>query len=289
MRHSKVSLPETSPFECPSLSFTLVPLTRSKIPDHPQAPAPQRSLPVSSRFAVISDLHGNFIALEAVLQAIDRAGVREIICLGDIAGYGPETARCIATLRQRKIRSVRGNHDAYVGSPQPVPPDFSPDATAGIEADRASLGVSDRRFLGRLPWTLGGDDFTFVHASLPRPEDWDYVFNAHGARRHLRSQPAPVSFLGHTHVQEGWALGPEGVRRIDASKGFFLKERIKYAFNPGSVGQPRDGDPRAAFLIFDREVSLVEFHRVPYDVERAAVIFADAGRGRMGRRLLQGM
>ena len=235
----------------------------------PSTDATVRAILAAPRFAVISDVHGNLGALRRVLAALDRRKLDQVICLGDVAGYGPQTGGCLAMLQERAIPCLRGNHDAWVGSSRPIPWDTSPAAAAGVRADRTSLNAEQRRVLGALPWTFEGGGFAFVHASYPTPRDWWYVLDPIDAELHLRTQPAPVSFFGHTHRQGGWVAGPIGVQPLDVTQPVTCREGLRYAFNPGSVGQPRDGDPRAAFLICDRENRRVSFHRVGYDVERA--------------------
>ena len=247
-----------------------------------------RSITGAHQFAVISDLHGNLEALRAVLTALDRRGVHDVICLGDVAGYGPHTSDCLALLRQRGIPCLRGNHDVYVASNDPLPWELSPQAAESAEADRREVPATDRRLLGRLPWTFETPGFAFVHASYPEPEAWWYVIDERDAAPHLAAQPAPVSFFGHTHRQGGWESGPAGLRSIQAPGPLLLHPGSKYALNPGSVGQPRDRNPRAAFLICEPARRRIEFLRVRYNLTRALQAYRRAGREEMGLRLRTG-
>ena len=247
-----------------------------------------RSITGAHQFAVISDIHGNLEALLAVLAALDRRGVRDVICLGDVAGYGPHTSQCLELLRRRGIPCLRGNHDEYVSSNDPLPWELSPQAAEGAEADRREVPPADRRSLGRLPWTFETPDFAFVHASYPEPTAWWYVIDERDAGPHLAAQSAKVSFFGHTHRQGGWVSGPAGLRALTTTTPLFLHPDLKYALNPGSVGQPRDRDPRAAFLICEPVRRRIEFRRVRYNLTRAIRAYREAGREEMGLRLRTG-
>ena len=247
-----------------------------------------RVIASAPRFAVISDIHGNLEALRAVLADLRRRGVSGVICLGDIAGYGPQAHECLELLRLWDVPCLRGNHEEYVGGSGPLPWELSIEAAEAAVAGRRELPAADRRRLRCLPWTFEAGGFAFVHASYPDPSAWCYVREERDAAVHLAAQPTPVSFHGHTHRQGGWREGEAGMERLAGERIVRLRPDRRAAFNPGSVGQPRDGDPRAAFLICDRERGRIEFRRVRYAVASAVRAYRAAGREEMGLRLKVG-
>jgi predicted phosphodiesterase len=230
--------------------------------------------------AVISDVHANLPALRAVCGELDRRGIVAVLCLGDVVGYGPHPAECLRELRARGIPCLRGNHDDAAASGR-LDADLSPAAAAGIRFARARLSRGELRHLAGLPWRWEAGGATFVHASLPQPEEFRYLMGAGAARRHLAAQRAAVSFFGHTHVQGGFRRAGAGVAVLRPEDG---AAPARGAFNPGAVGQPRDGDPRAAFLVHDRRTGRVEFGRVAYDWEETA---ADVRRAGLPEELAQ--
>jgi predicted phosphodiesterase len=240
--------------------------------------------------AFISDIHGNLQALRAVLADIEAQGVREIICLGDIVGYGGNPAECVQIIRAAGIPCVRGNHDAYAGGTTPLPdrgPDRNPDFTRVCHWTRAQVGEEDCRWLGNLPFTLAGDDFEAVHTSLHRPERWPYLLIAAAAELHFVHQRKPVCFVGHTHQPKMWV---EGMEQPVADGGIeSLRAGKKQVANVGSVGQPRDENPNACYLILRRKERDVWWRRVPYDIEGAQRAITDAGLlARSAKRLAVG-
>lgn len=240
------------------------------------------------RFAVISDIHGNVEALKSVLHFLDHQGVTGVLCLGDIVGYGPSPSECIALLREREIPCLRGNHDELVLANAPLG-DMHPDAAVGIRYARRCLSRSDQHFLASLPSAFVFSKFAFVHASFPDPTAFDYVFTSDDAEPHLASQPAPVSFFGHTHRQGGFYFCLGGASDLSLKSPVPLDFAERMSFNPGAVGQPRDRDPRAAFLICNAKLGVIEFQRVTYDVDcTAAAIDAVGLPRRLATRLRLG-
>ncbi len=223
------------------------------------------------RFLILSDIHANQTALEAVLAAAggrwDRAA-----CLGDLVGYGPDPNEVITRIRELSVTTIRGNHDkASCGEDDAS--SFNPIARAAVAWTREQLRPENLAFLRHLPLgPLEVDGVVLIHGAL-RDED-EYVFVPAQALEGLLESPSPVTFFGHTHVQGGFSLRANSVEVIrlqtGAGTGFAtlpLETEARYLLNPGSIGQPRDGDPRAAFAIADLDRRVVEFWRVPYDVE----------------------
>jgi diadenosine tetraphosphatase ApaH/serine/threonine PP2A family protein phosphatase len=229
------------------------------------------------RIAVFGDIHGNLEALEVVLEQIDRAGVDRLFCLGDVVGYGPNPNECVARLRERTIPCLMGNHDAAAaGLEDPI--DFNPIAREALEWTRAALAADHLEYLRRLPDTLrlpnGGP--LLVHGS-PTSRD-EYLFSrleAEGAFEALAAQAVELCFFGHTHVpaiftRSAWSA-PRPVGEV------VLEPQEVYLINGGGVGQPRDYDPRAAYLIFEPDQGRVHFHRVEYPIETTATKICGAG------------
>lgn len=224
------------------------------------------------RFLILSDIHANLTALQASL-AESEGKWDKAICLGDIVGYGPDPNEVIDRLRSLNAVTIRGNHDK-VGSGLTSADDFNPVARAAAMWTREQLRTENRRYLESLPLgPLSVDGFSLVHGAL-RDED-EYVVAPAQALESLLEAPSQVTFFGHTHLQGGFSLGPDNaitaLRLRPANDEKLTKLEIKkgtnYLLNPGSVGQPRDGDSRAAFAIADVDHGSVEFWRVPYEVE----------------------
>lgn len=246
--------------------------------------------PYSSRYAIVADIHSNLAALKAVLEAISREDVASVICLVDIVGYGPSPCEAIAALRTVRLHCIRGNHDRYALGENT---DNIRTATAeAVDYTRRALGPAEKRFLEELADTqLFDDRILLVHGS-PRERD-EYILTIEGATanyRYFRSQYAGVylCFFGHTHIP---TVVGEGKVVHDMSPGHVLKLKplAPYLINPGSVGQPRDGNPDAAYAILDMAERSVTFKRVAYDVEDTRRRVAQAGLQRhLGDRLAVG-
>jgi len=217
------------------------------------------------RIAVISDIHGNAHALEAVLAAIDAERPDAVWCLGDLVGYGPQPNRCTRLAAAHADICLAGNHDLGVLGTIPIG-EFSPDALASALWTRAALEPDGREFLSSLQPERKTTRAELYHAS-PRDPVWEYVVTADAAEAALRDTEAPVVLVGHSHValaireRDGGVAGglAPGGREIDLGEGRWL-------LNPGSVGQPRDGDPDAAWLLLDFRAGRASFRRTPYDI-----------------------
>ncbi len=230
-----------------------------------------------SRILIISDVHANLVALDAVLGEV--GAVDEIWSLGDIIGYGPRPRECLARVRAATPPvSVPGNHDwACIG--RISLDDFNPVAKFAAYWTANQLHPDDVQYLNSLPERMHDRYWTIVHGS-PRDPIWEYVVNWRIAAENFRYFDTRLCFVGHTHVQgyfrddempfDLWPRRPNDGEVLDVSAGRFL-------INPGSVGQPRDGDPRAACAIFDPETATVTFRRVPYDVQETQVQMIDGG------------
>jgi predicted phosphodiesterase len=221
------------------------------------------------RIAVISDIHGNLHALEAVLESIDADAPETVWCLGDLVGYGPRPNRCCALVAERAELCLIGNHDLGVLGRLDLD-EFSPDAAASARWTAEVLSDESRAYLEPLEPQAVREDVELYHAS-PRDPIWEYVLSAMLADLCLTAQPERIALIGHSHValsfdrQEGSPASgttrKEGTE-LDIATGQWL-------INPGSTGQPRDGDPRAAWLMLDTGAWTATYRRAEYDIAGA--------------------
>ena len=219
------------------------------------------------RYAIIADIHSNLTAFSAVLDDIEhRGGVGEIWCLGDIVGYGPDPHDCIELLRRTNHVCVVGNHDlAAVGQVDTA--DFNPDAVAAVEWTADKLTSQDVKYIKDLPRVVDKEDCTLVHGS-PREPIWEYVLSISGARENFAHFKTQFCLLAHTHVPAAFAYDAGGdcsFRQLIPEKELDA-DKARLIINPGAVGQPRDGDPRASYAIYDSVKKCFWLYRVPYDV-----------------------
>ena len=238
------------------------------------------------RIAVLSDIHSNLVALDAVL---DHAGsVDAIWQLGDVVGYGPEPDAVVARLVERHATGVRGNHDAAAIGGREIDW-FNADARAAAEWTRDTISADTRSWLAALPERATVDDITLVHGS-PRDPLREYVTDRLTASENLDVLDTRHGLHGHTHVPVAWVAAPDRVVLVHAQDDLRLElEPHRTLLNPGSVGQPRDGDPRAAYLVLDLDARMVSWHRVGYDVGAVQSAIRAAGLpGRLADRLAVG-
>ena len=238
----------------------------------------------ASRFGLVADVHANLHALNAVLAALAEEGIEEIWCLGDVVGYGGDPEECVAIVRERCAGTVRGNHDAAAVEAG-LRASFNPHARAAIERQADLLSRGALEWLGGLPAVLELDDVVLLHGSFTEPDAFPYVMGSRDAARELAELPGRWGFYGHTHVPALWWRSDErsvvNLLPSDAAGAADLDRPGSYLINPGAVGQPRDGDPRAACAIFDRESARLRFLRVEYDVAAAQSSILSAGMPRI--------
>jgi diadenosine tetraphosphatase ApaH/serine/threonine PP2A family protein phosphatase len=244
------------------------------------------------RIAAITDIHANLPALEAVLAATEKAGTEEIWCLGDVLGYGVEPDACAALVREHCAVTLVGNHDLAVLGALDID-SFSEAAAMAVEWTQANVSEDTLGFLRELDPQNEREEIGLFHAS-PRDPVWEYVLSSEQADAGIDVNPRRIGLIGHSHVALFFSR-PEGgskddIRGAQASDGALLElSGGAWLINPGSVGQPRDGDPRAAWLELDTEAQTARFHRVPYEIERAAAPIVEAGLpSRLADRLYTG-
>lgn len=217
------------------------------------------------RIAVISDVHSNLHALQAVLAAVDADSADQIWCLGDVVGYGPRPNECCALVRERASLCLAGNHDLGVIGTIDLAL-FAGEAGAAARWTRAALSDDARGFLSDLQPAGRADGVELYHAS-PRDPVWEYVLGPEQALASFAATSAPLVLIGHSHFP--LALSLEGMRVLGGSAAPEDEADLaegRWLLNPGSVGQPRDGDPRAAWLLLDTGSQRASFRRVEYPV-----------------------
>jgi diadenosine tetraphosphatase ApaH/serine/threonine PP2A family protein phosphatase len=239
------------------------------------------------RYAILSDIHGNLEALSEVLGVVDEMGVTRIVCLGDVVGYGANPNEVVDAIRERAETTIRGNHDEAALDPAQETY-FNSWAVDAIRWTREQLTEDSASFLSQLPYESRIGDALLVHASPRDPEKWRYILSPQAAAAEFDEFEESFCFIGHTHV-------PMIVVRNEIGTSELLNDEValpagaRVIINAGSVGQPRDGDPRACFCVFDLEDRSASLVRVPYDADAAHKKIIRAGLPYfLGERLLLG-
>jgi len=224
------------------------------------------------RTLVLSDLHANLTALSAALDAV-KGRWDQAVCLGDVVGYGPDPNEVTSKIRELGARTIRGNHDKAATGVMPTD-DFNPVAKAAVDWTRSQLTPENLKWLAELPkGPLETNGIVLLHGAF-QDED-EYVFTPAQALEGLLDSTSPITLFGHTHHQGGFSYEPSSnnlailhihPRSSESFAPMRTEAGRRYLLNPGSIGQPRDGDPRAGFAIADLDHRLIEFWRVPYDV-----------------------
>lgn len=246
------------------------------------------------RIAIVADIHANLPAFEAVLRHAQAAGrIDALWCLGDTVGYGPHPNECLALLRRYEHRAVAGNHDLAACGRMGTE-EFNEAAAAAAQWTAERLEADSRSYVQDLPMVVSEGDFTLVHGSLRWPE-WEYLLSSEQAQAHLELQRTPYSLVGHSHlpfvcIEEGGKpprhVGAP-VPAVDGQAVELGSQRL--ILNPGGVGQPRDGDPRAGYALYDSDAGVVTFFRVEYDIAATQRAMEAAGLPpRLSERLSYG-
>ena len=253
-----------------------------ELSSHPGCAIIELSWEPSLRYLLLSDIHSNLEALEACLE-LARGKYEQVVCLGDLVGYGPDPNAVIEKIKSLTSIIIRGNHDkACTGDP--VAEEFNPLARLATEWTRKELTPEHFSFLKNLPaGPVQLEGFQIVHGS-PFDED-DYILGPGQAFPLLRSPETQVVCFGHTHHQGGFMISPQGrfqsIRVPSKQEGLILALRLqdegRYLINPGSIGQPRDGEWRAAFAVLDSGQHTIEYFRSPYDLHRTQEKMRNAG------------
>ncbi len=217
------------------------------------------------RIAIFGDIHANLEALEVVLADAREQGCTSYICLGDVVGYNANPRECLQIVQSLKCPVVKGNHDDYASSDSSLE-SFNPLAEVAIQWTRDQLTPAEKAWLGALPLISKLRGFTVVHASLEDPGGWGYVLNQLDAAASFSKQTTKLCFFGHTH-------NPRAYIKDSSVVGLPFEQLVvepdkRYFVNVGSVGQPRDGDWRAAYVVFDEEKRMIRLRRLRYDLAK---------------------
>ncbi len=241
-----------------------------------------------AKIAILGDIHSNIEALDVVLADAQEQGVNEYLCTGDVVGYNASPSECIKRIRELGCPVTKGNHDFYICTAALNLDDFNPHAALGVKWTREQLTEDELQWLRDLPMTYTSKGITIVHATMDRPENFGYVFDNLQASANFTNQVTPICFHGHTHCPMIYERSAAGTFRIDP-QDFKLQMGRKYFINVGSVGQPRDGDPRATYVIYDSMAKTITFRRLNYDIAAAQERIRLAGLPeRLAERLTYG-
>ncbi|MDA1044450.1 MAG: metallophosphoesterase family protein [Verrucomicrobia bacterium] len=225
------------------------------------------------RYAIIGDIHANWDALEAVLAHAEARKVTSYVCVGDIVGYNADPVKCLEKIQELKCIVVKGNHDHYCSNDSSLH-DFHPDAGQVVAWTREQLSDEQTKYLRNLPMVERFAGVTVVHSTLDMPGRWGYVFDPLEADAHFSYQTTPCCVYGHTHVPIVFE------RQSQIERHSFSRVKVtlgrRYLINVGSVGQPRDRDPRAAYTIYEPGTRTFELCRVEYDIARTQARIREA-------------
>lgn len=214
------------------------------------------------KYGFFSDVHGNLEALQAVLKSMERNGVEQIFFLGDAVGYGPDPNECAAIIDGIAGVKLAGNHDHAVLGKTDIT-NFNDRAKKAIEWTRKNITVETRKILEKFQLTYQFSDFFLVHSTPNNPEEWDYILDFFSALDAFSNFTQQICLIGHSHSPLCWK-DEDGVSSIIGTQ-FKIRTGVRYIINVGSVGQPRDGDNRACYVIYDDETRQITFKRVVYD------------------------
>jgi predicted phosphodiesterase len=238
------------------------------------------------KYAIIADIHANLEAFQVVLEDIKSQKCTHYACLGDVVGYNANPKECLDIVRSMGMPCVKGNHDEYCSGETDLE-GFNPHAAFAVNWTREQLTDEDRQWLRDLKYSRLVASFSIVHATLDGPQRWGYVFDKLAAAASFTYQNTSVCFFGHTHVPVAF-IRDSMVRGGTYSK-FKVEPGRKYFVNVGSVGQPRDGNPKAAYVIYDMDEGSIELRRLDYDIPTTQAKIRAAGLPeRLAQRLSDG-
>ena len=226
------------------------------------------------RYAVIADIHANLEALEVVLADSKEQKCTHYCCVGDVVGYNANPKECLDIVRTMGMPVVKGNHDEYCSSEEDLE-GFNPHAAEAVNWTRKQLSKEDRQWLRDLKYVRLVASFSMVHATLDGPQRWGYVFDKLAAAASFTYQNTAVCFFGHTHVPVAFVR--DSVVRGGTYSKFRVEPGKKYFVNVGAVGQPRDGNPKSGYVIYDLNEGTVELRRLDYDIAKAQQKIMAAG------------
>ena len=226
------------------------------------------------RYAVIADIHANLEALEVVLADTKEQKCTHFCCVGDVVGYNANPKECLDIIRTMGMPVVKGNHDEYCSSEEDLE-GFNPHAAEAVNWTRKQLSKEDRQWLRDLKYVRLVASFSMVHATLDGPQRWGYVFDRLAAAASFTYQNTAVCFFGHTHVPVAFIR--DSVVRGGTYSKFRVEPGKKYFVNVGAVGQPRDSNPKAGYVVYDLNEGTIELRRLDYDIAKAQKKIMAAG------------
>ena len=226
------------------------------------------------KYAVIADIHANLEAFEVVLNDAKEQKCTHYCCVGDVVGYNANPKECLEIVRTMGMPVVKGNHDEYCSSEEDLE-GFNPHAAEAVNWTRKQLLPDDRKWLRELKYIRLVASFTMVHATLDGPQRWGYVFDRLAAAASFTYQNTSVCFFGHTHVP--LAFVRDSVVRGGTYSKFRVEPGKKYFVNVGAVGQPRDGNPKCGYVVYDLDDQSIELRRLDYDIPKAQKKIMEAG------------
>jgi predicted phosphodiesterase len=227
------------------------------------------------RYGIISDVHGNLPALEAVLSILEKQEIDKYFCIGDLVDYGANPKECIRIIKELNCLCVAGNHDWAVLGKIDIAY-FSVDAQAAAVWTKACLSQEERDYLNTFELTYRNDDFILVHGTLDQPERFKYLKDIQKASETFPLMDRQVCFVGHSHIQKIFVNLDSGPLEA-MSDEIELEEGYKYIVNIGSVGQPRDGNPFASYCVYDTDKKMIDIRRTNYDIGKAQESIVKAG------------
>ena len=238
------------------------------------------------KYAILADIHSNLEALQVVLDDVQKQKCTHVACLGDVVGYNANPKECLELIRNLNCPCVKGNHDEYCSSEEELE-GFNPHAAEAVNWTRQQLSPEDRKWLRDLKYVRMVANFTLVHATLDGPQRWGYVFEKLAAAASFTYQNTPVCFFGHTHVPVAFIR--DSVVRGGTYSKFKVEPGRKYFLNVSAVGQPRDGNPKTGYVIYDMDEGSIELRRLDYDIPAAQAKIIAAGLPlRLAERLAVG-
>jgi predicted phosphodiesterase len=226
------------------------------------------------KYAIIADIHANLEALQVILEDTKAQKCTHYACLGDVVGYNANPKECLDIIRTMAMPCVKGNHDEYCSIDTNLE-GFNPHAAEAVNWTRRQLTEEDRQWLRELKYIRLVASFSVVHATLDGPQRWGYVFDRLAAAASFTYQNTTVCFFGHTHVPVAFIR--DTVVRGGTYSKFKVEPGRKYFINVGSVGQPRDNNPKAAYVTYDLDEGLIELRRLDYDIPTAQAKIRAAG------------
>jgi predicted phosphodiesterase len=226
------------------------------------------------RYAVIADIHANLEALDVVLNDAKEQKCTHYCCLGDVVGYNANPKECLDIVRSMGMPCVKGNHDEYCSTDEDLE-GFNPHAAEAVNWTRRQLRPEDRLWLRELKYVRLVASFSIVHATLDGPQRWGYVFDKLAAAASFTYQNTSVCFFGHTHVPVAFVR--DSMVRGGTYSKFKAEPGKKYFVNVGAVGQPRDGNPKAGYVVYDMDEGTIELRRLDYDIPTAQRKIMEAG------------